>query len=217
MPYRTLVFSPGEMYHLFTRGVEKRRVFLDDRDRERFMSLLTHCLPIEALPSFSFMKTFGRKSQKPKEGRGVVDILSYCLMENHFHLLLKENTNGGISTYIHRLLTSYSRYFNIKYKRSGSLFVHPFKAVHIEDDNQLLHESRYIHLNPYVAHMGEDIFGYRWSSLNEYISQKKNTVCHTDLIRSMVTRREYKRFVSDHAAFAREIADDEGLFPEFDD
>lgn len=217
MPNRIIEFASEEMYHIFTRGVEKRNIFLDDRDRERFMSLLLHCLPIEPLPSFSFMKKLGRKSEKPKDGRGIVDILCYCLMENHFHLLLKQNVDGGISTYMHRLLTSYSRYFNIKYKRSGSLFVHPFKAVHVEDDNQLLHESRYIHLNPYVAHMGEDIFGYKWSSLHEYVSQKKNTVCHTTLIRSMVTRGDYRKFVSDHADFAREISDDEGLFPEFDD
>ncbi len=217
MQNRTKPFMPGEMYHLFTRGVEKRKVFLDNRDRERFISLLTHCLPIEALPSFSFMQRLGRKAEVPKEGRALVDILCYCLMENHFHLLVKENSDGGISAYIHRLLTSYSRYFNIKYKRSGSLFVHPFKSVHIEDDNQLLHESRYIHLNPYVAHMGKNVFGYHWSSLDEYVSLKKNTLCHRRLIRSMMTSGEYKKFIIEHADYAREIAEDEGLFPEFDD
>jgi len=217
MPNRTIPFAPGEMYHLFTRGVEKRNVFLDNHDRERFISLLTHCLSVEALPSFSFMQRLGRKSETPKEGRGLVDILCYCLMENHFHLLLKENIDGGISTYIHRLLTSYSRYFNVKYKRSGSLFVHPFKSVHIEDDNQLLHESRYIHLNPYVARMGKSISGYKWSSIDEYFSYRKSAICHTGLIKSMMTSGEYKNFVSDHADFAREVAEEQGLFPEFDD
>lgn len=217
MPYRVVNFRPGEMYHLFTRGVEKRDVFIDNYDKERFLSLITHCLPIEPLPSFSFMKRLGRKSEKPKEGKGLVDILCYCLMRNHFHLLVKENQDNGISTYLHRLLTSYSRYFNVKYRRSGSLFVHPFKAVHIEDDNQFLHETRYIHLNPYVAHMKEDIFGYHWSSLTDYTSLKKNTICHTNLLRSQMSFREYKKFVVEHAEFAREISDEQGLFPEFDD
>src|SRR3989344_3811028 len=129
MAYRKEDFGVGEIYHIFTRGVEKRNVFLDNLDYRRFTALLVHCLPPEALPSYSTLKRLKREAQSTDSGEGLVDILCYCLMKNHFHLLLRENVEGGISMYMHRLLTSYSRYFNIRNVRSGSLFVNPFKAV----------------------------------------------------------------------------------------
>ncbi len=149
-----------------------RDIFRHTSDRARFLALILHCLPQGSIPSYSRARKIKKEHQLTRPGEGLVDVLCYCLMSNHVHFLLRENVDNGISRYMQRLLNSYARYFNVSSQRSGSLFVNPFKAVLVVNDNQLLHVGRYIHLNPYVAHMVEDPFGYRWSSLSEYLSAK---------------------------------------------
>ncbi len=82
-----------------------------------------------------------------------VEVVAYCLMPNHFHLLVKQVSEGGISKYLRQAINSYAKYFNTKYKRVGSLFQDMFRAVHIETDEQFIHVSRYIHLNPLVSYL----------------------------------------------------------------
>jgi putative transposase len=149
--YRYEEFAPGEIYHVCTRSVEGRDIFLSDVDRKRFLSLLIHCLPRGHAQSYSTAKRFKQRLDRTSEGSGLVDIMCYCLMTNHAHLLLKENIEHGISGYMQKLLNSYARYFNVRRSRKGSLFAGPFRAVGIDGDEQLLHVSRYIHLNPYMA------------------------------------------------------------------
>ncbi len=218
MAYRIDKFAPGEIYHIFTRGVEKRKIFLDNNDRNRFIKLLTHCMPTTSIRSYSL----ATRTKKPKEvyiqeGEGLVDLLCYCLMPNHFHLLLRENVERGTSTFMQRLLTSYSRYFNVRRNRSGSLFIHPFKAVLVDADDQLLHVSRYIYINPYVAHLHDDPFTYSWSSLPEYSGSMSKKICHDSLLRSMLpSQREFNEFISDYASYAQSIADFHNVLVDFD-
>src|SRR3989344_2556799 len=164
MAYRIDEFATGEFYHVFNRGVEKRDIFLDQADHLRFLELLAYCMPKDNIQSYSTAKRLRSKTESAKEGEGLVDLLCYCLMNNHFHLLLRENIEGGITTYMKRILIGYSKYFNVRRDRSGSLFIHPFKAVLIDNDDQFLHVSRYIHLNPYVAHIAKTVSEYPWSS-----------------------------------------------------
>ncbi len=208
MVYRYDEFAPGNVYHIYTRGVEERNIFQDNTDRKRFLDLLTHCLPQGLLRSYSAARRFQKYPLRLRRGEGIVDLLCYCLMTNHFHLLLHENVPGGISHYMHRLLNSYAKYFNKRQKRVGSLFVRPFQAVWVDDDDQLLHVSRYIHLNPYVAHMVENPMAYAWSSLAEYIgSRTRSQFCHVALLREMMKREEYKRFVTNEKDYARRLGD----------
>ncbi|MFH1354103.1 MAG: transposase [bacterium] len=209
MGYRYDDLAPGEVYHVFSRGVEKRKIFLDYNDRQRFLSLLIHCLHRGPSRCFSLSKKMKEENNLVLGGEGLVDLLCYCLMDNHVHLLIRENIEGGTSLYMRRLLTSYSRYFNIRCDRSGSLFIHPFKAILIEQDEQLLHVSRYIHLNPYVARITGEMSGYEWSSLDNYTSGglKRNIMCHRTLIHSMMSANKYRSFVEDEADYARSIAD----------
>jgi putative transposase len=208
MTYRYDDFAPGNIYHIHSRGVEQRDIFLDSADRHRFVALLTHCLPREKILSYSISKRLKQHTNRTSSGKGNVDILCYCLMTNHFHLLLKENVTGGISTYTQRLLNSYAKYFNARQQRIGSLFIRPFRAVWVDDDDQLLHVSRYIHLNPYVAHMVKNPFAHSWSSLNEYINREKSSNhCHTNLIKTMMRAVEYKAFIANEADYARELGD----------
>lgn len=207
MSYRYDDLSPGEVYHVYTRGVEQRNIFLDELDRKRFVSLLTHCLPQGPSRSYSLSVRSRSKARLTAEGTGIVDLYCYCLMTNHIHLLIRENVDGGTALYMRRLLTSYASYFNRKRRRSGSLFLHPFKAVLVDGDDQLLHVSRYIHLNPYTAHLTDNIFSYPWSSLRAFIDPKPSQqLCHTSLLTEMIGPGRYRAFVADHADFARSLA-----------
>lgn len=217
MGYRYVDFAPGEIYHVFTRGVEKRKIFLYDADRIRFVSLLIHCLPQGPIQSFSVAQKLKRGSEITISGKGLVDILCYCLMNNHVHLLLKENVDHGISIYMQRLLTSYAMYFNVRSERSGSLFVHPFKAVLVDADEQFLHVTRYIHLNPFVAHLVRDPFVYPWSSLVQYTAKRRPaTNCHSDLLSGMMGKGEYQAFVLDYADYTQSLDDNYHLLIDID-
>ena len=146
---RKITFAPKEYYHLYSRGIEKRKIFLDQKDHKRFIALLYIMNQSDSFHFTNFLKyhkmeeIFSEVRSKP-----LVSILSYALMPNHFHILAYEHTEGGISKFMMRLLTAYSMYFNTKYERSGGLFVHPFRAEHISNESQYLWIFSYIHLNP---------------------------------------------------------------------
>ena len=213
MGFRYDVLVPGEVYHVYTRGVEKRSIFISDNDRGRVLSLLLHCMPKGQILSFSNAKKMKQDPALTKEGEGLVDLLCYCIMDNHLHLLLKENVEGGTSLYMQRLLNSYAKYFNMKEDRSGSLFVNPFKAVLVDNDEQLLHVSRYIHVNPYVARMVSNPFEYEWSSLSDYVSKEDTGFsCHKSLILSLMKRDEYRKFVESKEDYIRSLDRFEYLF-----
>lgn len=211
MGYRFDEFAPGEIYHVFTRGIERRDIFLSNQDRLRFLDLLVYYLTQEKPMSFSTAIKLKQQPVKTPENGGLVNLLCYCLMDNHFHLLLHENTESGISTYMRRVLNAYARYFNIKQNRSGSLFLHPFKAVLIDGDEQFLHVSRYIHLNPFVAHLVNDPVEYQWHSLNEYLRPKRGNQCHTTLLDEMMPPADYQRFIADEADYQQSLEDTQHL------
>lgn len=217
MGYRFDEFAPGEIYHIFTRGVEKRVIFLSNKDKLRFLDLLTHSLPQGRIISYSMAKKYKHPIERTNNGEGLVDLLCYCLMDNHLHFLLRENTKNGISRYMQRLLNAYAKYFNMKQQRLGSLFIHPFKAVLMNGDDQFLHVARYIHLNPYVAHMIRNPFLYQWSSLQEYLSPSSDKKCHTAFLESLLKPEEHQRFMTDEADYARSLADLQHLLFDFED
>lgn len=209
-------FAPGEIYHLCTRGVDKRSIVEDKADYERMSALMRHCLPQGRILSYSLRKRSKEDIEIPLEGKGLVDLLAFCVMTNHLHLLIKENVDKGTSTYMQRLLNGYAKYFNMRYNRSGPLFTSRFKNVLVDDDEQLLHVSRYIHLNPYVAHMIDDPFDYPWSSLRTYVAKRDQSICHRSLIRSMMGSGEYREFIKDEADYERSLEDYEYVFLDYE-
>ena len=147
---RKIAFVPGEHYHVFSRGVEKRKIFQERRDYLRFLALLYILNQKEQFHLSNFLKRDKRKVDdvfEKKRDSQLVSILAYSLMPNHFHLLIRENEEGGISKFMGKLLTAYSMYFNIKNERSGPLFVRPFRSSHAENDTHFRHLFSYIHLN----------------------------------------------------------------------
>lgn len=142
---RNLVFSENEYYHLYNRGVEKRKIFLDRGDYERFVFLL---LTANSDTSVHLSNYRGLSLLEIPRGQKIVNIGAWCLMPNHFHLLIKEIQKNGISLFMRKLLTGYSMYFNVKYQRKGTLFENSFKAKHLDTDQYLKYQYAYIHLNP---------------------------------------------------------------------
>ncbi|MEK7567462.1 MAG: transposase [Patescibacteria group bacterium] len=143
---RKFSFSIGEFYHIYNRGTEKRKIFLNEKDYRRFIKLLflsngTKPVVIKDLPQ-------GRSLGEVSKGNNLVSIGAYCLMPNHFHLLVREITENGITKFMSKLSTAYSMYFNKTNERTGSLFEGRFKALHVENDEYLKYLFSYIHLNP---------------------------------------------------------------------
>ncbi len=142
-------FFDGEYYHVFNRGVEKRTVFTMRRDYERFLFDLFACNDEAPLENSAFYYRGSTSIAKKRRSRKpIVSVLCFCLMPNHYHLLLRQDAEDGIPRFMQKLGTAYTMYFNTKNKRVGPLFQGRYKAVHIEDESYLLHLSRYIHINP---------------------------------------------------------------------
>lgn len=142
---RKFNFSIGEYYHIYNRGTDKRIIFLDEEDRRRFSKLMYLC---NSKRNIVFRDIPIGEAYVYKRDETLVDILAYCLMQNHFHILVREKIENGASTFMQKLSTAYSMYFNTKYKRSGSLYEGPFRATHVDTDVYLKYLFAYIHLNP---------------------------------------------------------------------
>ena len=142
---RRLQFAPNEYYHVYQRGIEGRPIFLDEEDRRRFVRLLYACNTTERVSVRSLGMTtifeFDRNER-------LTDIGAYCLMENTFHLLLRERMEGGISAFMQKVMTAYTMYFNAKYNRSGRLYEGPYRAEHLNTRQRIKYVFTYIHLNP---------------------------------------------------------------------
>ena len=126
-------------------------------------------------------------------------------MPNHFHLLIKQSGDDGIQEFIRKVQNSYTKYFNIRYQRVGPLLQGPFKAVLVESDDQLLHLSRYIHLNPYVSELVDNLELYPYSSYRSYINLSDDILCVSAEIVRLLGNNDYKEFVQDHANYAVEL------------
>lgn len=144
---RSVQFGPGEFYHLYNRGTDKRVIFVNPRDYERFLALLYLCNQSEPvifrLQGNTFKELLSERKAEP-----LVDIVSYCLMPNHVHVLVHERKDNGISKFMQKVMTGYTMYFNKKYERTGALFQGTFKATHVNNDRYLSYLISYIHLNP---------------------------------------------------------------------
>jgi REP element-mobilizing transposase RayT len=181
---RNLTLSVGEYYHVYRRGTEKRKIFIDKGDKERFVKLLYIANSTTSVHLSNFS---GVSFEDIPKGDSIVDIGSWCMMSNHFHLLLKEKVDGGISTFMKKLLTGYSMYFNKKYFRKGVLFEGRFSAKHLDYDQYLKYQFAYIHLNPIaivdsgwkkkeivdVGKAKEFLSTYKYSSYLDYLGEER--------------------------------------------
>jgi putative transposase len=203
MPSRTFPFVNGEYYHIYNRGVAKMPIFTNFFDYRRFTKSMIYYQIEGPKPKFS---RFVPASVPLNEKNKIVEIVCYCLMSNHFHFLLMQKKDGGITEFVSKLSNSYTRYFNVKNKRVGPLLQGEFKSVYIESNEQLLHVSRYIHLNPLIGYLVKDLDWHRWSSYPEYIGIGNTEVCSKDIILDQFKSREdYRQFVLDQEDYGKQL------------
>ena len=211
MPAKNVLktYVENSYYHIYNRGVEKRIIFIDEQDYGVFLGYLKEYLSPPEDPKllreeFTFKgESFKGIPRQPNNYSKDIDLLVYCLVPNHFHLLVKQNSSRSIENFMRSLLTRYSGYFNKRHDRIGSLFQGPYKAVLIDNDNYLLHFSKYIHLNP--QEFTDDLLGAH-SSYSEYLRKRNSFWVKPDLILSFFDQaaniflkghNTYKNFVED--------------------
>lgn len=199
-------FGEGEYYHIFNRGVEKRSIFLDNHDRWRFLTLLCVLQGEISFPQIGRIVPFVRSRSFDNEifeetiKTKYVELVSFCLMSNHFHLKMCELKDGGISKFMQRLLGAYTKYFNMRYTRIGHLFGSKFHSIHIDGNEYLNYLSAYIHLNPRELKewRGREV-KYPWSSFQDFaIENRWGAFLNTSIVLGQFAdRAEYRKFVED--------------------
>jgi len=199
MSIRKIVFVENEYYHIFNRGVDKRTIFESKDDLFYFYKRLIDLNIDDTNPNIKLKRSrlSGGVSYDVSKSQ-LVSIVAYCLLPNHFHLVLKQESKDGISKFMQKLGTSYTMYFNQKYKRSGSLFQGKFKANMIDGEFGLPVLSVYVNLN-YAHHrinpkedlVKSSIFEYLGSELGESICSKREV---KSIISEIGTIREYEEF-----------------------
>lgn len=204
MPYRLTTFTNHNFYHIFNRGVEKRDIFSEDHDYQRFLETLYYYQYKGPKPRFSTHKRFRNNDfeTNPK----IIEIICYCLMPNHFHLLIRQAGEGGSQEFMRKISNSYTKYYNTRHNRIGPLFQGEFKAVPIETDEQLVHLSRYIHLNPYVSDLVNKAEHYQYSSYSTFLGLGFNRLCTKEpIVDFFKATGQYKAFVEDYQEYAKEL------------
>ncbi len=180
-------------YHVYNRGVNKRVIFKDSQDYAVFLNL--------------FKRYLSKNPVKDDKGREYdwlydrLEVLSFCLMPNHFHILIYQHDKDAMTKFMRGLLTSYTMYFNKKYRRIGPLFQARFKASRITEDAYLMHISRYIHLNPASYKTWE------FSSLPYYIGKKHAEWVRPARILELFENGSYESFVADYREHKRVLDD----------
>lgn len=193
-------FISGSFYHIYNRGVEKRKTFMGRRDYMRFLETLDFYRKTPVPMKLSDYRRGVVKLKKLENQTELVKIYCYCLMPNHFHLLVQQLSDGGISEFLRKVADSYTRYFNTKHERVGSLFQGVFKARLVETDEYLLQLSKYIHRNSFPLDEWEAKV-YPYSSYPYYLSGEPHLFCNTEFILSYFSKSNpnltYQSFVEE--------------------
>lgn len=209
---RTTSIAQGEHYHIFNRGNNKQIIFLDERDKIRFLFLILH------FQSSVFFENLGRQVSHFVGNRAFnidendiekivkeryAELINFTIMPNHFHLVVHELKEGGIARYMQRVLCAYTKYFNVKYQKSGHVFQGPYKAVHIGDNEQLLYLSAYIHRNPReLPEWKNKEHLYPWSSYQDYTKKNRwgKLLAQDLLLNQFLGKEGYENFVKSSPA-----------------
>ena len=196
-------------YHVMTKSIAGYVIFRNDTDYQRMLEMMEFYnhdgLPIR----FSYYHQFKngklfKKRVNLDEYDKLVDIIAYCLMPTHLHFLLTPLKENGISIYMKNLLNSYTRYFNTRNKRKGPLWQSRFKSVLVSTDGQLLHLTRYIHLNPTSSGIVENPEDWEFSSYKEFLGDDSG-VCNFKSYLD-IDPKTYKKFVESVKDYQRELS-----------
>jgi len=207
---RNIPLKNNEFYHIFNRGVDKRTVFLDGFDYARFLRSLKEFNQVEPVVSIYILDQLKSRKESVVSGtlqkKKLVEIIAFNLIPNHFHLILKQLKEGGISEFMRRLGNGYTRYFNYKYKRNGVLFQGKFQAAHIDSNEKLIYLSAYVNGNHKIHGVKND---GKFSSLTEYKHKNNFSLCNTGAVLNQFSSiQEYLNYVKNTTGEIREIRED---------
>lgn len=214
---RRETLATGETYHIFNRSIADFVIFNNRDEFIRMLQLIEYYrienelkfsdfLELEIVQKKGFYQAIKSFSKNEEE---LVQFIAYCLMPTHVHFVLKQVSKNGISQFIGKICNSYTRYFNTVHKRKGPLWESRFKNVLVDDDTQLLHLTRYVHLNPVTISLVKRAEDWQFSSYNEYILKEKaidiNKICQfEDLLE--IKPLLYRKFVNDRVSYQKELA-----------
>jgi len=200
----------NQYYHIFTKSIEEYKVFNNRNDFIRIINMIQYYKKEDLMHRYSiYMKLSKnekiRVAENIKNNADLIDIIAFCIMPTHIHLILKQNKVNGISLYMRNILNSYSHYFNVLNDRKGPLWEGKFKNVLIDTDEYMYHLTRYIHLNPVTANLVENPGEWKYSSYNEYLLKSDNRICnYSDIL--CINSSKYKEFVEERIEYQRELA-----------
>ncbi len=176
MARRKILFLPNNYYHVYNRGARKTIIFRNDRDYVFLLKLV-----------------------KEQAKKCDVTVIAYCLMDNHYHFILRQNGDAEISQFMQAIFNVYTKAFNDKYKQSGTLFEGPFKAIHVDRNEYLLHLCRYIHRNPLEASMVVKPEQWHYSNYAEFIGKRRGGLVDNDFVKiNFGTSDAYEDFVMNY-------------------
>ena len=216
---RKTKFQNEYYYHIYNRGVDKREFFCDEKDYLRFLRSMREFNSIKPIGSLYRQNQLKRLAHEDTEDTeclrrhsvssvSLVEIIAYCLNQNHYHLILKQKVDYGISKFMHKLGMAYSKYFNEKYNRSGSLFQGSYKSVPIKTDSQLLYVSAYINGNPEI-HKIAKYNKWQYSSCLDYSGKRKGNLCSKKVILDQFENiTEYKEYIKSVVKDSSEIKEE---------
>jgi putative transposase len=211
MPTRNIPLVTNQVYHIMSRGVAKQPIFQTVYDYEHLLFTLRYYQFCDTPTRLSFYLSLPSDQRSAylaslEKSQRIVNVICYALMPNHFHLLVSQEQENGISLFMRKSMNSYCRFYNTKHKRKGPLFQGVFKAVRIESDEQLLHVSRYIHLNPLVSCLSDknNFLKYPWTSLSMFVDQK-GWVSPDLVLGQFKTRQSYLKFVMDQENYGKKM------------
>ncbi len=205
MPRRLTPFVNGAYYHLFNRSSYRQPILLRKKDLSMF-KILTHYYTQTTPPIRYSIYKLNPDRYKLDYRSKLVSIISYCFMPNHFHFCVRQEVDGGIQLFMRKLLNSYVHYFRVRYRSKGALFESVFKAVHVETEEQLIHLTRYHHLNPVSAGMVKHPKDFHHSSYNSYLNKSSDAFLDTSIVLSCFrSTKAYDKFVMDHKDYQKTL------------
>lgn len=204
---RKIKFAKNEYYHIFNRGVDKRQIFMGDADFKRFL-IAMDLLNDEQDGKLIAWRDFKRNHPNAELSdflklnfrvrKPLVETIAYCLNPNHYHFLIAQIAENGIGKFMHKLGTSYTKYFNEKNNRTGALFQGTFKSTHLKSNGLLIRMSAYINSNSEIHGIAK-AESYSWCSFPEYLGKTKNDFCGKRVILDQFRgRSEYREFVHEN-------------------
>ena len=216
MPVRPEPFIKNSIYHVFNKTIDHRNIFNDKSYSDYFLGGLSYYRSNETQLSFSGLKKLEKnilysllkKNHDKKNFR--VEVLAYTLMPTHFHLLIKQIKDDGISRYLSDSVNSLTRFFNLKNERKGPIFLPYFKSVRVTTEELLKHISRYIHLNPFSCNLVKNLIElrkYELSSYKSYIGKIRDPLTNNNDVMSLFNfnKARYKKFVEDQADYQKSL------------